>query len=61
MSPVPGRFRFVYTVGKEDMPILAVGRIGKALKDLEGKRRGVGECVFEKGWAELGGGNIIYD
>jgi len=43
------------------MPILAVGRIGKALKDLEGKRRGVGECVFEKGWAELGGGNIIYD
>jgi hypothetical protein len=33
----------VYTVGKEDMPILAVERIGKALKELEVKRRDVGE------------------
>jgi hypothetical protein len=43
------------------MPILAAERIGKALTDLEGKRRADGECGFEKGWAELGGGKIIYD
>jgi hypothetical protein len=51
----------VYTVGKEDMPILAVERIGKALKELEAKRRCVGERVFEKGWRELGSGKIIHD
>ena len=48
MFPLPGRSRFVYTIGKDDLPILANEKIGGVLRELESEGEVNKEFVFEE-------------